>query len=118
MGSFLNLPLIFFLISCSFTGVIIYLVLRSDPVEKEDDGGSSNPSSYSEPRRSAPKEEYVRLLYQLQVRGGHFWLNIGGPMNEDGAMRSAEYEKSRNPNKRYRVVELRNGRVGNTVYSC
>jgi len=117
MGSFLNLPLIFFLISCSFTGVIIYLVLTTKDPE-EDDDGSSSPSSYSEPRRSAPKEEYVKVEYQLQVRGGTTWLNIGGPRNEDGAMRSADYEKSRNPNKRYRVVELRNGRTGSTVYSC
>jgi hypothetical protein len=67
---------------------------------------------------SSSDSSYVRIQYQAQVRGGISWLNIGGPRNEDGAIRSVDYEKSRNPNKQYRVVELKNGSVGSTVYSC
>lgn len=80
-------------------------------------GSNKSSGSSSSGSRSDDFDGYT--VYQLQVRGGTTWLNIGGSRNEDGAIRSADYEKSRNPDKQYRVVEkTRNGKIIGTVYSC
>ena len=60
---------------------------------------------------------YGEVYYQVQVRGGTTWLNVGGPRNETGAINCVDHESDRNPDKKYRVVEKRNGRIVGTVYS-
>ena len=91
--------------------VAILLILALAAGSNKSSGSSSSGS------RSDDSDGYT--VYQLQVRGGTTWLNIGGSRNEDGAIRSADYEKSRNPDKQYRVVEkTRNGKIIGTVYSC
>lgn len=100
--------------------------LEDDDDDDEDSSVSVSDDSYDEPRTSSPttRQKQTSLfespysVYQAQVRGGTTWLNIGGTRNEDGAIRSVDYEKSRNPEKRYRVVEIKNGKIIGTVYSC
>ena len=113
-GGLLLLPLAFI--------TVIFIVLKAvsdGDVSAEEVVGAlhnlnrNSSSSYHSNDNSSTGETY----YQLQVRGGTTWLNVGGPRNEAGAINSLDYEKSRNPEKRYRVVEKRNGRIVGTVYS-
>lgn len=63
-------------------------------------------SDYSSSKNSHNDDENEEYRYQLQVRGGTMWLNVGGTRNEAGAMDGADKEKSSNPDKQYRVVAL------------
>ena len=82
-------------------------------------GGGGSSSNYSRGSSRDDDDEDRNLVYQAQVRGGTTWLNISGARNEDGAISSVVYEKSRNPDKQYRVVaKTKYGKILHTVYSC
>jgi hypothetical protein len=98
IGVILLLPIIVFVIGALIAGM--------------------NGSTRSSPHRAHDQnDDEDEGYYQAQVRGGTTWLNVGGPRNEAGAINSVDYEKSRNPEKQYRVVQKNSrGKVIGTVY--
>lgn len=59
------------------------------------------------------------LTYRVQRLGGVSWLNESADFsNVASAIQHADQRKSDNMNEKYRVAEIRNGKIVGTVYSC
>ena len=127
------LGLLFIIYFLIFAGVIVYwftlfigfLLDKFVPKDIQDKIGHAlivwanrqEETSYTTPKkRKSSRQSQSR--YKAQYRQSTTWWDVCPPTFENAAISYAEKYKDNNPNAKVRVVEVIDGKVIGTIYSC
>jgi hypothetical protein len=129
-GFIVLIAVIYFLIALGvivywFTLLIGFLLDKFIPKDIQDEVGhalirwSNNQENiFPSKSRNIRSNKKSQSRYKAQYRQSTTWWDVCPPTSENAAISYAEKYKDNNPNAKVRVVEVIDGKVIGTIYSC